>query len=50
LGDNPLIIHISDVSRENMIFIHAEDAKIMRDTMMHGNDYLNDAKVVITTK
>ncbi|HPX60853.1 MAG TPA: hypothetical protein PLN25_03670 [Deltaproteobacteria bacterium] len=50
LGENPLVIPVADVSRENMIVIYTEDANLLRETMMHGNNYLNDARVVITNK
>lgn len=49
LGDNLLIIPVADITKENMVIINADDANILRQTMMNGNDYLNEAKVVIST-
>lgn len=50
IGDNALIIVATGVTKENMIVIPIEDAHSIRETTMHGNDYLNDAKVIISTK
>ena len=49
LGDNLLIISVADITKENMVIISPEDANILRQTMMNGNDYLNEAKVVISS-
>jgi hypothetical protein len=47
LGDNPLVVAVSEVTKENMLLIRAEGARAIRETTRYGNDYLNDAKVVI---
>ncbi len=47
LGGNPLVVTVSEVTRENMLLIRREGARAIRETTRYGNDYLNDAKVVI---
>lgn len=48
IGDNVVIIPIENVTKENMIVIGADAARVIRETTMNGNDYLSDAKVVIS--
>ena len=50
LGDNTLIVPISGVTKENMIIIGIDAARIIRETTSHGNDYLKSAKVIIAAK
>ncbi len=50
LGDNLIHITVDDISKDNVVIINADDANILRQTMMHGNDYISDAKVVISNK
>jgi hypothetical protein len=50
LGDNIMIVPISGVTKENMIVIGFDAARIIRETTSHGNDYLKSAKVTIATK
>lgn len=50
LGDNVLVIPAENVSKENMIFIHTDSARKVRETTRHGNDYLSKAKVVIADR
>ena len=50
LGDNPIIIPVSRITRENMITIAFDAARIIRETTNHGNDYLKQAKVIISAK
>jgi hypothetical protein len=50
LGDNLLVMPVAEVTKENMVIITPENANILRQTMMNGNDYLNDAKVAISTR
>lgn len=47
LGDNPLIVAVSEVTGENMLLVKVEGARAIRETTRYGNDYLGDAKVVI---
>jgi hypothetical protein len=48
VGKNVLVIPATDITKENMIVIKAQDAVKIKDTLAHGNDYLSDAKVVIS--
>jgi hypothetical protein len=50
LGDNVIVVPVSDVTSENMIVIAFSSAKIIRETMVHGNDYLKNAKAVIAAR
>jgi len=47
IGENALVIPVEDITEDNMIVISADAVRIIRETTMHGNDYLSDAKVVI---
>lgn len=48
LGDNVMIIQAADITKENMIVIGMDSARAIKETTRHGNDYLGDAKVVIS--
>ncbi len=50
LGNNVIIVPVSGVTKENMIMIGYNIARIIRETTYHGNDYLKSAKVVITAR
>jgi hypothetical protein len=50
LGDNPLVVRISGVTRERQLLLGADAARVLRETTSHGNDYLSEAKVVIAGK
>lgn len=50
LGDNILVIPVENITRENMLIIHRDSARKIRETTSHGNDYLGNAKVVIADK
>ncbi len=50
LGENIMIIPVSDVTQENMIVIRVDAARLIRETTRHGNDYLKQAKVIISAK
>lgn len=50
LGDNVIIVPVSDVTKENMIVIGYHIARIIRETTRYGNDYLRSAKVFITAR
>jgi hypothetical protein len=50
LGDNLIHITVDDISRDNIVIISPEDANILRQTMMNGNDFISDAKVVISNR
>jgi len=47
LGDNPLTMRVSEVTRDNLLVLLPEGAKALRETTRYGNDYLGEAKVVI---
>jgi hypothetical protein len=50
LGDNVIIVPVSGITKENMIMIGFDVARIIRETTSHGNDYLKSAKVIIASK
>jgi hypothetical protein len=50
LGDNVIIVPVSGVTKENVIMIGFDAARIIRETTSHGNDYLKTAKVMIAVK
>ena len=50
LGDNAMIIPVSQVTQENMIVIGFDAARIIQETTRYGNDYLKQAKVIIAAK
>jgi len=50
IGDNTVVIPVADVTKENMIVIGTDGARVIRETTMHGNDYLGDAKVIVSSK
>jgi hypothetical protein len=50
LGDNVIIVPASGITKENMILIGFDAARLIRETTSHGNDYLKSAKVVIASK
>jgi hypothetical protein len=50
LGDNTMIVPVSSVTKENMIVIGLEAARLIRESISHGNNYLKNANVAITAK
>ena len=50
LGVNPLIVAVSEVTKENMLVIREEGARAIRETSRYGNDYLANGKVLIVGK
>jgi hypothetical protein len=50
LGGNVLVVQVADISKDNQIIISAQDAATIKETLAHGNDYLGEAKVVITVR
>lgn len=50
LGDNPIIVPVSGITKENMIQIGFDAARVVRETTLYGNDYLKNAKVIIAAK
>ena len=50
LGDNTMIVPVTGVTKENMIIIGMDAARLIRETTSHGNNYLKNAKVAITAK
>lgn len=50
LGANPMTVTAEAVTKDNMILIRSGDAKLIRETLAHGNDYLGDAKFMILVR
>jgi hypothetical protein len=50
LGDNPMVVAVSGVARDNLLVLPPECAKALRESTRYGNDYLGEAKVVIAGK
>jgi hypothetical protein len=50
LGDNTMIVPVTGVTKENLIIIGMDAARLIRETTSHGNNYLKNAKVAITAK
>jgi hypothetical protein len=50
LGENVMIVPVSGVTKENMIMIGFDGARIIRETTSHGNDYMRTAKVMIAAR
>lgn len=50
LGGNILVVPVADITRDNMVLISSRDAATIKETLAHGNDYLGEAKVVISIK
>lgn len=50
IGENVVVIPVESITKENMIVIGADGVRTIRETTMHGNNYLSDAKVVISSK
>jgi len=50
VGKNPLVVPVAEVTPENMLIVHREAARVIRETTRYGNDYLSEAKVVIAGK
>ncbi|MGV8057669.1 MAG: LPP20 family lipoprotein [Smithellaceae bacterium] len=50
LGNNVMIIPASGITKENMIIIKGEAARLIKETMAHGNDYLSEAKVIVSNQ
>jgi hypothetical protein len=47
LGDNPLVVPVAEVTRENLLVVWTSGARAIRETTRYGNDYLADAKVIV---
>lgn len=50
LGDNTMILPATGVTKDNMIIIGIDAARLIRETTSHGNNYLKNAKVSIAAK
>lgn len=50
VGSNPMIITAEAVTKDNMIMIRSSDAKLIKESLAHGNDYLGDAKFMILVR
>jgi hypothetical protein len=49
VGDNILIIPAVKVTNDNLIIIDMDAAKKIKETVRNNNDYLGDARVVISS-
>jgi hypothetical protein len=49
IGDNIVVIPVENVTKDNMIVIGADAVRVIRESSMHGNDYMSDAKVLISS-
>ena len=50
LGSNVMVVQVEDITKDNMIIISSKDAGTIKETIAYGNDYLSEAKVVISAK
>lgn len=50
LGNNVVVVPVSGITKENMIVIGFDAARLVHETTSHGNDYLKNAKVIIVAK
>lgn len=50
LGNNVMVVSAEDITPEKMVLIKMESAKTIQETMRYGNDYLGNARVVISAK
>lgn len=50
LGSNPMIVTAEAVTKDNMIMLRSADAKLIRETLVHGNNYLEEAKFMILVR
>ncbi len=50
LGENPMLVPVSGITKENRIMIELDAARVIGETTRHGNDYLRQAKVIIAAK
>jgi hypothetical protein len=50
VGDNVLVVPVESITKENMLIIPLEGAKVISESTRYGNNYLGEAKVVIADK
>ena len=50
VGENVLVVPVEIITKENMIIIPLEAAKIISETNRYGNNYLSEGKVVIADR
>lgn len=50
LGGNVMVIPVEAITQDKMILIKMDSAQNIQQTTRYGNDYLGDAKVVISAK
>jgi hypothetical protein len=50
IGDNVLVVPVENITKENMIIIPVEGAKVISESTRYGNNYLGEAKVIIADK
>ncbi len=49
-GDNVLVVPVENITKENMIIISLDAAKVISETNRYGNNYLSEGKVVIADR
>jgi hypothetical protein len=49
-GENFLVVPVENITKENMIIISLDAAKIISETNRYGNNYLSEGKVVIADR
>ncbi|MDI6726852.1 MAG: hypothetical protein QMD32_07785 [Smithellaceae bacterium] len=50
IGHNVMVIPASKITKENMIVIKGEAARLIKETTAHGNDYLSEAKIIVSAQ
>ncbi len=50
LGGNVLVVPVADITKDNLIIISSQDAATIKESLAHGNNYLGEARVVISAR
>jgi len=50
LGSNVMVIPASKITKENMIVVKGDAARLIKETTAQGNDYLSEAKIVVSAQ
>jgi len=50
LGNNVMVIPASKITKENMIVVKGDAARLIKETTAQGNDYLSEAKIVVSAQ
>lgn len=49
VNGNALVVSVKEITKDNMIVISSRDLATIKETLAHGNNYIEEAKVVIST-